>query len=133
MISRHAEQAVAARRLDSVILKHLFCAQVEGCSLGAAEPQRSAAALKDMREEPHGAGERTVVTSEVERAMLHASRMQIQLVSAQGGQRKRRVTSAVPPNNRLHLTANSAALMQGLSLAKMCARQVKRGVRCSRL
>ncbi len=58
--------------------------------------KRSAASLKDERQEPHGAGERTVATSEVDRAMLHASRTRMRLVSARGGQAKaaRHVESA---------------------------------------
>ncbi len=45
MINRggRAEQAVAARRLDSFVLKLRCYAQVECCSLGAAEQRRYAA------------------------------------------------------------------------------------------
>jgi len=45
MIDRggRAEQAVAARRLDSFVLKLRCSSQLVCCSLGAAEQQRSAA------------------------------------------------------------------------------------------
>ncbi len=44
MIDRggRAEQAIAARRLDSFVLKLRAKVEIEGYSLGAAEPQRSA-------------------------------------------------------------------------------------------
>ncbi|MGH9943785.1 MAG: hypothetical protein ACRD9R_15680 [Pyrinomonadaceae bacterium] len=43
------QQAVAARRLDSFILKHLpFAAAVGCCSLGAAEQRRSATLTEDI-------------------------------------------------------------------------------------
>ena len=43
--------------------------------------------------------------------------------------RKRRVTSGVPSNKRLHLTANSAAFMRKAgAVSRLNARQVKRGV-----
>jgi len=42
-LPRAAEQAVAARRLDSVVVKHLPKVKVGCCSLGAAEQRRWAA------------------------------------------------------------------------------------------
>ena len=85
---------------------------------------------EDEDKKPHGAGERTVATSKPIAPCSTLRAGQYSSFLRKVIKRKRRVTSGVPPNKRLHLTANSVVFMRKASVvSRLNARQVKRGVR----
>ncbi len=115
---------------DSVLVM-LFCPFKVVCLRAArSTPAFGGYAEDDERQEPHGAVERSVASIKRIAPCSTLRALECDSFLRKVVKRKRHGTSEGPPNKRLHLTANSAALKRKTwMVSRLNARQVKRGVR----